>query len=55
MSPFLVSRNIGLRWNRRAAAERMTLSLGVYNDWLTTDPATVQRWGVAVRPATPRL
>jgi phosphate-selective porin OprO/OprP len=38
MSPFFVSRNIGLRWNRTAAAERMTLSLGVYNDWLTTDP-----------------
>jgi phosphate-selective porin OprO/OprP len=38
MSPFFVSRNIGLRWNRTAAAERMTLSLGVYNDWFTTDP-----------------
>ena len=38
MSPFFVSRNIGLRWNRTAAAERMTLSLGVYNDWLTTAP-----------------
>lgn len=38
MSPFFVSRNIGLRWNRTAAAERLTLSLGVYNDWLTTDP-----------------
>jgi phosphate-selective porin OprO and OprP len=38
MSPFFVSRDIGLRWNRTAAAERMTLSLGVYNDWLTTDP-----------------
>jgi len=38
MSPFFVSRNIGLRWNRTAAAERMTLSLGVFNDWLTTAP-----------------
>ena len=38
LSPFFVSRNWGLRWNRTAAAERMTLALGVYNDWLTTDP-----------------
>ena len=38
MSPFFVSRNIGLRWNRTAAAERVTLALGVYNDWFTTDP-----------------
>jgi phosphate-selective porin OprO/OprP len=38
MSPFFVSRNIGLRWNRTLAAQRMTLSAGIYNDWLTTDP-----------------
>ena len=38
MSPFFVSRNIGLRWNRTLAAQRMTLSAGVYNDWFTTDP-----------------
>ena len=38
MSPFFVSRNWGLRLDRQAAKERMTLSLGVYNDWLTTDP-----------------
>ena len=38
MSPFFVSRNWGLRWNRTAAAERMTVSLGVFNDWFTTDP-----------------
>jgi phosphate-selective porin OprO/OprP len=38
LSPFFVSRNWGLRFNRAAAAERMTLAFGVYNDWFTTDP-----------------
>ncbi len=38
LSPFFVSRNWGLRWNRTAAADRMTLQLGVYNDWFATDP-----------------
>jgi len=38
MSPFFVSRNIGLRWNRNLAGQRMTASLGVFNDWFTTDP-----------------
>ncbi len=36
MSPFFVSRNVGLRLDRTAAAERMTLSLGVFNDWWTS-------------------
>ena len=65
MSPFFVSRNWGVRWNRTAAAERMTLSLGVYNDWFTTDPTwedsgttvagrvTGLPWMDAVRPALP--
>lgn len=33
MSPFFVSRNVGLKLDRTMAAERMTFSLGVYNDW----------------------
>lgn len=33
MSPFFVSRNVGLKLDRSLAGERMTLSLGVYNDW----------------------
>jgi phosphate-selective porin OprO and OprP len=38
MSPFFVSRNIGLRLDRNLAGQRMTAALGLYNDWLTTDP-----------------
>jgi len=38
MSPFFVSRNWGLRFDRQLAKERMTLALGVYNDWFATDP-----------------
>jgi hypothetical protein len=38
MSPVFVSRHRGLRFDRQLAKERMTLALGVYNDWFATDP-----------------
>ncbi len=37
LSPFFVSRNIGLRFNHVMADERGTWALGAYNDWFTKD------------------
>lgn len=36
LSPFFVSRNIGLRLNQTALGQRMTWSAGISNDWFTS-------------------
>jgi phosphate-selective porin OprO/OprP len=37
LNPFFSSRNVGLRWNRQLDSERMTFSLGIFNDWWVAD------------------
>ena len=37
LSPFFVSRNVGIRYLDNYLSDRMSFSLGIYNDWIENE------------------